>query len=595
MKHQKLFTFAMIVLVFSMLLAACAPEVSQPIATPEEAAAPTEEVVATEAPTEEPVATEAPAATEAPTEEPVATEPPAKVSIIIGTTDRIASLDPGDAYATRDWELIKNVNGGLLMWKPGTTELVPNLATDLPQISEDGLTYTLTLKDGIKFGDGTDLTAEIYAAQLNRLLTIGPGCPNDVADTLAIPYVESITATDAKTLVFKLLVPVAYFPQLLATAPYVASNPATFPADQCVLLPPAPIYGVGPWFISQYTQGEQIVLEPNPYYTGDLKPQVDQIIIKDFADPQTMALAVQNGEIDVAWRFLSPEQLTPLKEVADLTVGTVEGGSIRYLIVNHTLAPMDDPNVAKAVASAIDRNEIADTVYGGNVSPLYSQNPPGFIGATEAFDTMYASPDLDAAKTFLAASGYSEANPLQLEMWYPPEHYGASTAAWMEVIKKQLEATGMIQVTLQAQEWSTYVTALTGGQSYAVGVLGWFFDYPDASNYLDPFVYNKGMGTNVSPSVEGTQYGEPINDKAAQLVDLLAQADVETDLATRTELYVQAQEVYADLVVTIPLFFIAEHIVYRSNISGTAAYAVPENLNIGGNIEFTYSLLVKTP
>ena len=109
--------------------------------------------------------------------------------------------------------------------------------------------------------------------------------------------------------------------------------------------------------------------------------------------------------------YLSPEQLTPLKEIAGLTVGTVAGGSIRYLILNHTMAPTDDPNVDKAIASAIDRNEIADTVYGGNVSPLYSMVPPGFLGATEAFDTMYASPDIDAAKGFLEASGYSADQP----------------------------------------------------------------------------------------------------------------------------------------------------------------------------------------
>ena len=89
----------------------------------------------------------------------------------------------------------------------------------MPTISADGLTYTFTLKDGIKFGDGTPLDATMYAAQLNRLLTIGPNCPNDVADTLAVPYVKSITAPDAKTIVFTLKVPVAYFIQILATAP----------------------------------------------------------------------------------------------------------------------------------------------------------------------------------------------------------------------------------------------------------------------------------------------------------------------------------------------------------------------------------------
>lgn len=585
MKHNRWFSIFALLIVASMILTACATP-----ATP--TAAPTQPI-ATEAPTQAVAPTTAP--TTAPTEAP--TTAPAKTTILIGVTDKLASLDPADGYAIMDWETIKNISEGLLRWKPGTLDLEPALATDMGTISADGLTYTFTLRDGIKFADGTPLDATMYAAQLNRLLTIGPGatCPNGVASALATPYVESITAPDAKTIVFVLKFKLAYFVQLLATAPYVVSDPRTFPADTCVLFPEAPIYGVGPWYISQYTKDEQMVFEPNPYYTGDLVPQVDQVIRRDYADAQTMALAVQNGEIDVAWRQFSPDQIDPLKEIAGLTVAAVPGGSIRYLILNHTMAPTDDPNVVKAIASVIDRNEIADTVYGGNVSPLYSMVPPGFLGATDAFDTMYASPNLDQAMTYLEASGYSTSNPLKLEMWYPPEHYGPSTSAWMEVIKKQLEATGAIQVTLQAQEWSTYVTALTGGEAYAVGVLGWFFDYPDSSNYLDPFVYNGGEGTNVSPQAEGTDFGEPINDKAKQLVDLLAQADTETDQTVRADLYNQAQEIYADLVVSLPLFFNAEHVIYRSNIHGSDAFGEPNSLNIGPNIEFYYSLISKTP
>jgi ABC-type transport system substrate-binding protein len=150
-------------------------------------------------------------------------------------------------------------------------------------------------------------------------------------------------------------------------------------------------------------------------------------------------------------------------------------------------------------------------------------------------------------------------------------------------------------VTLHAQEWSTYVTALTGGASYQAGVLGWFFDYPDSSNYIDPWVYNKGMGTNISLPETGSTYGKPINAKAQQLVDLVSQADQETDLVKREALYKQAQDLYADLVVTIPLFFQAEHVTYRSNIHGSTSYGSPENLNIGFNIEFNYSTLTKTP
>jgi len=539
-----------------------------------------------------------PKATAVVTQAPVPTKeveaPPAgPVSIIIGVTDQIASLDPADAYSTHDWELIRNTGRTLLRWNPGTSDLVPDLATAMPTISEDGLTYTFTMQSGVKFGDGLELTAPLFASQLNRLLTIGPSCPNDVADALAIPYVESVTAPDDVTIVFKLKSAIAYFPQLVATSPYTPSHPTTFPTTECVLFPTAPVYGVGPWFISQFTQNEQVVLEPNPFYTGDLKPQVDQIIIRYMSDPQTLALAVQKGEVDIAWRFLGPQMIAQLQSTEGLTVGTVKGGAIRFLVLNHDMAPMDDPNVVKAMASAIDRNAIADTVYSGTVSPLYSQNPPGFLGANEVFDTMYQSPNLDAAKAFLAASGYTDANKCVLDLWYPPEHYGAETAAWMEIIKQQLEATGAFTINLHAQEWATYIPALSGGQSYQAGVMGWFFDYPDASNYFYPFVYNGGMGTDVALAEEGSTFGKAINEKAQKLLDLLSAADVETDLAARKALYEQAAEVYADLVVTIPLFFQAEHVTYRSNIHGSSTFGSPETLNIGGNVEFTYSILTK--
>ncbi|MBN2257983.1 MAG: hypothetical protein JW704_09180, partial [Anaerolineaceae bacterium] len=109
------------------------------------------------------------------------------------------------------------------------------------------------------------------------------------------------------------------------------------------------------------------------------------------------------------------------------------------------------------------------------------------------------------------------------------------------------------------------------------------------------FVYNGGMGTDVALAADGSTFGVAINDKAQLLLDLLSAADVETDMAKREALYVQAQEVYADLVVTLPLFFQAEHITYRSNIRGSSDFGSPETLNIGGNVEFTYSMLTKEP
>jgi peptide/nickel transport system substrate-binding protein len=518
-----------------------------------------------------------------------------KVTITIGETNTITSLDPADAYAYLDGELIKNISDGLLGLKPGTTDLEPVLAEAMPVISADGLTYTLKLRSGIKFADGLDLTAPMYVQQLNRLLTIGPTCPNGAAGILVTPFVESITAPDDTTIVFKLKNPAAYFSQILATAPYVPSHPDTFPVDKCVLFPTAPIYGVGPWFISQYTRAEQIVLEPNPYYTGPYPAQVDQIIFRYFADQQTMALAIQNSEIDIAWRSLDSELIAQLQGVSGIMVGTIPGGGIRLLSINHTMAPMNDQNVVKAIASSIDRNAIIDTVYSGNATPLYSMIPHGLLGAADAFDTMYAAPNLEQARQYLEASGYTKTNKLVVDLWYPPDHYGALTAAWMKLIEQQLEATGAITANLHAQEWGDYMHALAGGNSHPVRVQGWFMDYPDPANYMDPFTYNGGMGNNITTEQEGSTFGVPQNIKAQQLVDLLSRADVETDQTVRNKLYQQAQDIYADLVVTIPLFLEVEHIIYRDNIHGSSQYPAPETLNIGPAIVFSYSLLTKSP
>ena len=102
------------------------------------------------------------------------------------------------------------------------------------------------------------------------------------------------------------------------------------------------------------------------------------------------------------------------------------------------------------------------------------------------------------------------------------------------------------------------------------------------------------QGSNVSPAEAGTDYGKPINDKAKQLVDLMTQSDVETDMAKRADLLKQAQDVYADLVVTLPLFLNPEYVVFRDNIKASDQLPSPETLNIGGTIEFDYSVLTKS-
>ena len=137
---------------------------------------------------------------------------------------------------------------------------------------------------------------------------------------------DSIEAPDASTIVFHLTRPVGFFNEIVARPTYFPAHPNIYPADECVLFPEAPIYGVGPWYISEYTQNEQTVLKPNPNYTGDFTPQADQIIIRYFSDPQTMALAartVRSTWPGVSWGRSFGRQL---EDSTDLNIGTVSGG-----------------------------------------------------------------------------------------------------------------------------------------------------------------------------------------------------------------------------------------------------------------------------
>lgn len=251
-----------------------------------------------------------------------------KDTIIIGTTDEVNSLDPQDAYATHDWEILKNTGVTLMKYVPGTSELVPGAAADFPTISDDGKTYTFKLRDNLKYADGTPVTAQDYVRSFNRLSLEGQ------VSGLIQSYVESVEAPDDLTVVYHLKAPYGFFTTLAATPPFIPANPAMYPDDQIVAFPEK-VDGIGPYRMVSYVPGEQMVLEANPNYFGDDKPAIQKVIIRYFANPTTMSNAVEKGEIDVAWRILGAVEATRLQKVAGLTVIKIDAPALRYLVFNH--------------------------------------------------------------------------------------------------------------------------------------------------------------------------------------------------------------------------------------------------------------------
>jgi peptide/nickel transport system substrate-binding protein len=250
-------------------------------------------------------------------------------TIIIGTTDEVNSLDASDAYATHDWEIIKNTGAALLSYVPGESDLVPGAAADFPVISEDGLTYTFTLRDNLMFADGTPVTAQNFVDSWDRLNTL----EGQVSGLIQL-YVESVEAVDDLTVKYTLKNSFGFFPALAATAPFVVTNPAEFLMEEINQFPEV-LDGIGPYRMVSHTPGEQMVLEANPYYFGDA-PLIPNVIIKYYADPTTMSNAIETGEIDIAWRTLGPVEAVRLQDVEGVTVVQVDAPALRYMVFNHT-------------------------------------------------------------------------------------------------------------------------------------------------------------------------------------------------------------------------------------------------------------------
>jgi len=162
---------------------------------------------------------------------------------------------------------------------------------------------------------------------------------------------------------------------------------------------------------------------------------------------------------------------------------------------------------------------------------------------------------VDKAVALLKDAGYTADKPLEAEFNWPLKHYGEEVSALSEVVKSQLEKSGLIKVTLKSTEWSTYIGTVSKS-GYPFFLLGWFPDYPDTDNYLTPWADSAANA------------GQGVNYKNADMDKLLADARATSDKAQRTDLYAKAQAQYAKDAITVPLLIIGEYTVYKDGIVG---------------------------
>jgi peptide/nickel transport system substrate-binding protein len=477
---------------------------------------------------------------------------------ILGTTDTVTALDPAGSYDLGSSTLEYNLYQNLVTVPPGSTEIVGDAAESCEY--SDPQTYTCTLKEGAEFSNGNALTSSDVKYSFERAITIQD--PNGAAiyllgsitDTAADGTVTmnegAIETPDDTTVTFHLDHPDTTF-QYVLTYPGAGAivDEETFPEGE--KLNDEEIIGSGPYKLSQYKAGEQAVLELNENYTGDNTGGAPQVFVKYYSEPSALKLAAENGEVDVAWRSLSPADIADLEGNDDVTVATGEGSEIRYWVWKVDGEVGKQAAIRQAAAQVFDREAIAENAYDGTVEPLYSTVPPAYPGATEAYKDAYGEPDPAKAKQILDDAGIS--TPVDLTVGWTPTHYGPNAEDEANEVERQLEDSGLFDVTLKSTEWEQYQTIYKEG-AYDMWLLGWFPDYPDTDDYLSVFLVDGGFYAN------GYQ-----NDEVNQLV---AEEQGTDDQAQREEVFGQLQDIAARDVPMIPSWVGKNVGVYGAGIEG---------------------------
>jgi peptide/nickel transport system substrate-binding protein len=471
-------------------------------------------------------------------------------TIIRGTTDQPISYDPAGAYDLPSYDGIYSMYQNLLTVEPGGSKAVPDAAKSCDFTDQDNTVFECTLNPGLKFSDGSDLTAEDVVFSFERNVDIAD--PNGASSLLA--NMKSIKAKGDDTVVFNLKEPDATWPLLLTTGSFAIVPSDVYPADK--LQPSDEVIGSGRYTLADYQPGQQTVMEKNDGYQGADPAENERVIIQYFDKASALKLAVQNGDVDIAYRSLSPTDIADLEGADGVNVVSGNGTEIRYMVYNLDLQPGDNDKqkeaIRQATAQVIDRQAIADNVYNGTVQPLYSMVPQGVDYATKAFADEYGeTPDVDAATQTLEDAGVD--TPVPLELWWTPSHYGAASGDEYAEIKRQLDESGLFDVTLKSTEWNQYSTAAFTDK-YPAYQLGWFPDYPDADDYTSPFY--------LPDSFLNTHYDNPEMNK------LIAEEKASDDPAVRTKAFDSIQKIGATDAPTIPIWQADQVAAVRDGING---------------------------
>ena len=466
--------------------------------------------------------------------------------MVIGVVGDPTDLDPAARFSNfTSWEIKINTMSGLYAYNTDNV-LEPLLASSLPSISEDKLEYTISLRRSLSFPDGSEFTAEDVKWSIDRARSLGNFLVNGyLKDSNADGFADddAVQVIDQYTVKFVLQEPDSTFFSLLATPPYFPISNECYSEAQDDL---SSCGGLGPYTIVSWTPGEQMRLRANPEWPGRPTPAFENIMIRFQDDTAVMRRSLEEFQsIDIAWTGLPYSDFAALQATdtnsdgaPDYKAWTGPAAFKSYIIFNQEQAPWDSVKVRQAFALAVDRNALA-AVFNGSREPLFSPLPDTVPGHLSIFPQQ----NLSLSRSLLLEEGYSQSTPLEIELWYVNDgRYSDVEAAYATELQRQLEETGVFQVTLSSAPFEQFIGQV-GECNLPVYLMGW--PSPGRpTDYLGP-----GAWTDIilSSSTFCPNYDSPA------MTALVQAADEETTLAARLATYGDIQQRWAQDFPTVDL------------------------------------------
>ncbi len=497
-----------------------------------------------------------------------------------------AAADPViiDGPLVSDGESLRVVDQifqGLVGLKPGTTQVVPLLATSW-SASKNGLHWTFNLRPGVKFQDGTAFNAAAVCFNFNRWYNF-PGPLQNSAVTYywntvfggfhhpaagnpgpAKSLYKSCTVNNARIVTLNLTRRSSSFLGALALTNFGMASPAALvkykadagSVDSNGVFHPTGTFGTqhpigtGPYMLKTWQVGNKLEIDANPLYWGP-KPKLQRIIFRPIADNAARLQALQSGEIQ-GYDLVDPQDIGTVQSNANLKILNRPAFNVGYVGMNQSIPPMNNLKVRQAVAYGLDRATVVSKFYAGRGQVATEFLPPSLNGYAGKGVPLYPfSPS--KAKSLLQAAGLTL--PVPLDFWYPTSvsrPYMPDPQRNAEAFAASLEQSGF-KVTFHSAPWRPdYLAQVQSGKAQ-VYLLGWTGDFGDPADF-----------DNVHFGAFNPQFGF----HNTKLFSMLSQADQETNIAKRNKDYQQAEIYIMKFLPMVPYVHSKPALAFQKNVKG---------------------------